>query len=196
MRTQGHPTRRDVIKAGSASVLASAVMPFAPSAAFATGVGCQAPRWDVSEWINGDPGNVDTLKGRIIVIDFFQLWCPGCNSFSGPLLNQWQKTFADEIAEERMVLLKIHTVFEGHNYQTVERLKSYISEKGITLPVGVDRHRDGQRLPETMRAYRTRGTPEMAVIDQDGEIRFQQFGFFESPPVEAMMRDLLGRSRA
>lgn len=191
-------TRRDIMVGGGAVIAAGAagLSSGAITPAYATGVGCQAPQWAITEWINRDPGNIDTLAGKIVVIDFFQLWCPGCNSFSGPLMTKWQQTFADEIADERIVLVKIHTVFEGRNYQTVERLKEYVAAKKITLPVGVDAHVDGQRLPVTMKRYATRGTPEMAVIDQEGVIRFQKFGFFEDVPVEAMIRDLLGRSRA
>ena len=152
--------------------------------------------WDISEWINADPGNVDSLSGKVIVIDFFQLWCPGCNKFSGPLLTHWQQKFADSIADGQLILMKIHTVFEGHSYQTVRRLKSYIREKKTGLPVGVDRHADGERLPETMRRYRTRGTPEIAIIDRDGIIQFQEFGYFEPEPVEAMIKSMLVPTRA
>jgi len=156
----------------------------------------RAPAWDISEWINADPGNVDSLSGKVIVIDFFQLWCPGCNKFSGPLLAHWQQKFADSIADGQLILMKIHTVFEGQSYQTVRRLKSYIREKKIDLPVGVDRHADGERLPETMRRYRTRGTPEIAIIDRDGIIQFQEFGYFEPEPVEAMIQSMLVPTRA
>ncbi len=166
------------------------------SAQRAPRVGLPAPQWDILEWINRDGGNVDALRGSVIVIDFFQLWCPGCNKFSGPLMSYWQEKFATEIGAGQLSLVKIHTVFEGHNYQTVERLRSYVNEKRITLPVGVDRHADGRRLPVTMMRYQTRGTPEMAIIDKQGIIRFQQFGYFEVPPVEAQLRQLMAPSRA
>lgn len=158
-------------------------------------VGRLAPAWDITEWINQDPGNVDSLRGKVIVIDFFQLWCPGCNQFSGPLLTHWQQKFTQNIADGQLLLVKIHTVFEGHSYQTVRRLKGYIKEKGIALPVGVDRHADGQRLPETMRRYRTRGTPEIAIIDSNGMICFQEFGYFEPRPVETMIQSLIAATR-
>ena len=156
----------------------------------------KAPQWAITEWINGDAGNVDTLQGKVIVIDFFQLWCPGCNRFSGPLMSYWQQKFAGAIEAEKLVMVKIHTVFEGHTYQTVSRLKDYVKEKGITIPVGVDAHEDGQRVPVTMSRYRTSGTPEMAVIDKNGLIRFQQFGGFEYKPVEQMIRALIQKTHA
>ena len=75
-------------------------------------------------------------------------------------------------------LVAIHTVFEGHALQTPKRLRQYVKEKNITYPVGIDDQASGQRLPETMILYRTRGTPEMAIIDKEGKIRFQHFGSF------------------
>ena len=192
-------SRRTVLTAAAAAGSLQVLGPLMAQplqARTAPGVGRPAPQWDILEWINGDGGNVATLRGRVIVIDFFQLWCPGCNKFSGPLLSYWQDKFAAEISAGQLSLVKIHTVFEGHNYQTVQRLKSYVREKKITLPVGVDRHEGGSRLPVTMMRYQTRGTPEMAIIDRQGIIRFQQFGYFDVPPVEALLRELMNSARA
>ena len=203
LRAAAQVSRRTFLSTGAGAALAagataglSALLAGPVAAQRAPRIGLPAPQWDILEWINRDGGNVDTLRGQVIVIDFFQLWCPGCNKFSGPLLSYWREKFADEIRSGQLALVKIHTVFEGHNYQTVERLKSYVAEKKITLPVGVDRHADGRRLPVTMMRYQTRGTPEMAIIDKQGIIRFQEFGYFEVPPVEALLRKLMAPTRA
>ena len=153
--------------------------------------GVKAPQWDIVQWLNSDGGNVDTLRGRVIVIDFFQLWCPGCNSFSGPLLKHWQKVFAREISEEKLALVKIHTVFEGHSYQNEKKLRSYVKEKGITMPVGIDRHVAGRHTPVTMSRYRTSGTPEMSFIDKWGMIRFQKFGSFDPDAGQRFVKYLI-----
>lgn len=188
--------RRTFITTSAAAVAAAGLTGQLSSAAKAQAIGRPAPSWDILEWINSDGGNIDTLKGQVIIIDFFQLWCPGCNKFSGPLMKYWQSKFADEKAAGQLVFVKIHTVFEGRNYQTVKRLKSYVKEKGITIPVGVDRHIDDQRIPETMRRYKTRGTPEMVIIDSNGVIRFQEFGSFDPATVEPMISQMLDRARA
>lgn len=175
------------------SVGASALIGALPHTALAYSVPRPAPQWKVSEWLNGDGGNIDSLKGKVIVIDFFQLWCPGCNKFSIPLMEHWEKkVYADEVGAGRLVFISIHTVFEGHNYQTTKRLKRFVKEKGMTHPVGVDLHMSGSRLPETMRLYQTRGTPEMAMVDKEGNIRFQQFGFFEPSQGRHVIDTLLG----
>lgn len=151
-----------------------------------------APDWEVTEWINSNPGDIRSNLGKVIVIDFFQLWCPGCNTFTGPLMQQWQQRFSDEILAGDLLLLKIHTVFEGHDYQNTDRLKSYLVEKDITMPVGVDRHLKNNYLPETKKRYETKGTPEVVMIDRQGKIRFQVFGGFDPVHAEAQLEALIG----
>ena len=148
----------------------------------------QAPEWVISEWINSPGLTLEGLRGKVVVIDFFQLWCPGCNKFSGPLMDKWNQKYSDR---KDIQLVGIHTVFEGHSQQTPKRLRQYVKEKNITYPVGVDDHVSNQRLPETMIRYHTRGTPEMAIIDKKGEIRFQHFGSFNRGVVEKLINTLL-----
>jgi thiol-disulfide isomerase/thioredoxin len=153
--------------------------------------GKKAPEWEISEWINSEPLSLSGLKGKVIVIEFFQLWCPGCNSFSIPLMHHWEQLFKNEASQGRIAFVSIHTVFEGHDFQTPKRLRSFLKKKGINHAVGIDRHIDGKRLPETMRRYNTMGTPEMAIIDKHGTIRLQRFGFFEPAYGEGLIRTLL-----
>ncbi len=153
-----------------------------------------APEWDVSEWINGKGVSVADLKGSVVIVDFFQLWCPGCNSFSIPLMKRWHGLFADEIDSGRLVLISLHTVFEGHDYQNPARLRAFLKEKGISHLVGIDRHNKGEETPQTMKIYRTRGTPEMAFIDKQGRLRFKHFGSFNTDLAEQFVRQLLAES--
>lgn len=150
-----------------------------------------APQWDISQWFNTKGLKLSDLRGQVVVIDFFQMWCPGCNKFSLPLMARWEKLFAREIREKKLTILSIHTVFEGHKQQTVKRLHKYIIKKAITHPVGVDRHEGTNRLPNTMIRYKTNGTPEMAFIDKKGRIRFQKFGYFDPYTGEGLIRALL-----
>ena len=153
-----------------------------------------APEWDVSEWINGNGTTLADLKGSVVVVEFFQLWCPGCNRFSIPLMERWHQVFAEDIDSERLVMVSIHTVFEGHEHQNPARLKAFLEEKGITHLVGIDRHKDGDEIPETMKRYNTRGTPEMAFIDKQGRLKFQHFGGFNVDRAEQYLRQLLDES--
>lgn len=180
-------TRRTVLAGMAAAAAVGVGAPFA----LARQTPRRAPQWDISEWINGHGGNVDTLRGKVIVIDFFQLWCPVCIQFSIPLMNQWEKDFAHAVAAGELAFVSIHTVFEGHGYQNPKRLRRFLKEKAIRHPVGIDRHLPGDHVPQTMRRYGTRGTPEMAIIDKAGMIRFQKFGYFEPAQGARLIRRLL-----
>lgn len=148
-----------------------------------------APDWQVSEWINGDPGNLRAQKGKIVLIHFFQLWCPGCNDFSIPLFQEWEEKFG---SRDDVTILSIHTVFEGHDVQTPERLRAFVQEKGIRHPVGMDAYAPGEsEVPVTMDRYETGGTPHVVIIDKKGDLRFTHFGHFDPGPVEAYIDRLL-----
>ena len=147
-----------------------------------------APEWVISEWINSEGLTLADLRGKVVIIDFFQLWCPGCNKFSGPLMNKWNNKYS---GRKDIQLVGIHTVFEGHSQQTPKRLRQYVKEKNITYPIGVDDHVSNQRTPETMIRFHTRGTPEMAIIDKKGKIRFQHFGSFNPDVIEGLIDTLL-----
>ncbi len=34
----------------------------------------KAPDWIISEWINGPGVTLDELKGKVVIVEFFQLW--------------------------------------------------------------------------------------------------------------------------
>lgn len=150
-----------------------------------------APEWTISKWIKGPETTLEDLQGQIVVIDFFQLWCPGCNHFSIPLMSHWEDVFSEEIKSQKLKLISIHTVFEGHDYQNNRRLEAYVKEKKMRHPVAVDLLPAGSRLPQTMIDYDTRGTPEMAIIDKNGRIRFQKLGSFDIEWATGFIRNLL-----
>ena len=150
-----------------------------------------APEWTVSKWVRGPASTLKDSRGQVVVIDFFQLWCPGCKSFSIPLMGNWEKTFAKEIKQQKLKLISIHTVFEGHAYQTDERLLQFVEERQMRHPVAVDFLPTGSRLPKTMIDYQTRGTPEISIIDKNGRIRFQKIGSFDPEWATGFIRQLL-----
>ena len=151
----------------------------------------QAPEWDVSEWINGQPTTLEALRGKVVVLEMFQMICPGCNNFSIPLVSKWEQRYHKQIEQGDLVIVGIHTVFELHDYQTPTKLKAFLQRKGIHHLVGVDRHIGGDHIPETMKAFRGRGTPEIAIIDKTGQIQFQRAGRFNSKQAEQLIERLM-----
>jgi thiol-disulfide isomerase/thioredoxin len=148
-----------------------------------------APEWQVAEWLNGDPGNLADHRGKVILIDFFQLWCPGCKRFSVPLFNRWHEQYGDR---DDVLIVSIHTVFEGHAHQSPDRLREFVETWSIEHPVGIDTYAsDEDEVPVTMRRFRTGGTPFVVFVDKQGRQRFRHLGSFDDRAAEALIKRLL-----
>jgi len=49
-----------------------------------TAVGKQAPEYEVSTWVQGVPRTLAELRGKVVLVDVFQVNCPGCFLFNLP----------------------------------------------------------------------------------------------------------------
>ena len=132
------------------------------------------PDWTVAEWLNSDgPLTLSDFQGRIVVLEAFQMLCPGCVAHGLPLLQQVQATFdpAD------VAVLGLHTVFEHHEAQgSRAALAAFLHEYRIRFPVGIDAQRKGSPLPATMADYEMQGTPTLVLFDREGRRVRQYFG--------------------
>ena len=106
-----------------------------------------------------------------------------------PLFNRWHERYGQR---DDVLVVSIHTVFEGHDYQSPERLREFVETWGIEHPVGIDTYAaEGGEVPETMRRYRTGGTPHVVIVDKWGRQRFRHLGGFDEQAVEAFIDELL-----
>jgi len=145
---------------------------------------------DASAWLNTmSPLTLGGLRGRVVVIEAFQMLCPGCVQHGIP---QAQRIAAAFRAEDVQVI-GLHSVFEHHAVQgTREALEAFVHEFRVGFPVAIDRQ-DG-RLPATMAAYAMQGTPTLVVIDRKGVRRAQYLGVVSDLEVGAVLGKLLGES--
>ena len=127
---------------------------------------------DVSEWVNSAPVAPEALRGRVVVVEAFQMLCPGCVSHGLPLAQRLHAMFDSS----ELVVLGLHTVFEHHAVMGREALEVFLSEYRIEFPVAIDRPIAGQAIPATMQRYGLRGTPSMMIIDREGRVRQVAFG--------------------
>jgi peroxiredoxin len=147
----------------------------------------QAPELMVSQWFNtNDAITLASLKGRVVVIEAFQMLCPGCVSNGIPQARKIDALFP----KDKLVMLGLHTVFEHHDAMTPVSLKAFIHEYQLRFPVGVDEAGPGA-LPRTMEAYGLRGTPSLLIIDQQGMLRANHFGHVEDIQIGAEIATLL-----
>ncbi len=153
-----------------------------------------APAWQVSQWFNtARPPSLESLRGKVVVLEAFQMLCPGCVSHGLPQASRVHATFP----AEQVAVVGLHTVFEHHAAMTPVALEAFLHEYRIGFPVGVDQPGpEGDRLPRTMRAYAMRGTPSLVLIDAQGNIRGHHFGQVEDLALGATIASLVHEARS
>ena len=133
----------------------------------------RAPELITSRWFNTEkPVTLAGLRGRVVLIEAFQMLCPGCVSHALPQAQTIHKTFNPE----DVAVIGLHTVFEHHEAMTPTALEAFLHEYRIEFPVGVDTPSDPPAIPRTMALYHMQGTPTTILLDRKGRIRKMKFG--------------------
>jgi len=132
-----------------------------------------APAIHAARWLNAaEPLTLERLRGRVVLIEAFQMLCPGCVSHGLPQAQRVRETFG----ETDVAVIGLHSVFEHHDAQTPLALEAFLHEYRIGFPVAVDAPGEDRGLPRTMAAYGLQGTPTLVLIDRQGRRRVQHFG--------------------
>lgn len=147
-----------------------------------------APDWEVGEWLNtATPLTLAGLRGKVVVVEAFQMLCPGCVLHGIPQAQRIEALFP----REHVAVIGLHAVFEHHEANTRAALAAFLHEYRVAFPVGVDRHEKGNPLPLTMQRYAMRGTPTLLLIDREGRLRQHWFGQVEDLLVGSEIARLL-----
>lgn len=140
--------------------------------------GRTAPELELDGWIDGNgrdrtPLRFSELRGKIIYMYFFQAWCPGCQSHGFPTIKALTERFGDN---PNVVFVAIQTVFEGFHINTPGKLRESQRKYGLRIPMAHDAGNPAtNRIPATMRNYRSGGTPWTVIIDHHGTVIYNQF---------------------
>lgn len=112
------------------------------------------PALSTLNWINSEPLELEALKGKVVLLDFWATWCGPCLG-AIPKLNKLQKEFKDQG-------LVIIGVCHPHK---ADRMGSTVKDRGITYAICEDR--DGT----TGTTYKVNGYPDYYLIDRQGRLR-------------------------
>ncbi|MFI2429844.1 peroxiredoxin family protein [Streptomyces sp. NPDC018955] len=153
----------------------------------ATQVHRTAPDWDVSQWLNSDALDLERLRGKVVLLEAFQMLCPGCVAHGIPQAQRVESAFAGADVQ----VVGLHSVFEHHAAMTPVALEAFLSEYRVTFPVAVDRHAEDDPTPLTFARYAMQGTPTTVLIDREGRLRMQRFGAVEDLVLGASIATLL-----
>lgn len=90
-------------------------------------IGKPAPQLHLSDWVQGNPIQLDQLLGQVVLIEVFQVNCPGCFLYSLPQAIDLHQRYYDK----GLTVIGIATAFEDFELNTLDNLKLLIEENKV-----------------------------------------------------------------
>jgi thiol-disulfide isomerase/thioredoxin len=164
-------------------------------AAVAPFLGKPAPALRVDSWVGGEVKSADVLtalRGRIVVLDFWQSWCEPCR-MAMPKLVALQKEHPAEV--QVLGLCRV----EDYGYDVSEKkavrpiakadfpahVADFRADMAINYPLAIADTRANND------AYKVAGIPTLVVIDRAGIVRYMSCGAGEPGLFELAMAGVL-----
>ena len=135
-----------------------------------------------TEWINAEPLTPESLRGKVVLVDFWTYSCINCLR-TLPYLRAW----ADKYKDAGLVVLGVHApefAFE----KRLSNVRKATRDLGIGFPVAVDNDF------AIWRRFGNRAWPAFYFIDAQGRIRHHQFGENQYEEAEQVIQQLLAEA--
>ncbi len=111
--------------------------------------------------IDGQEIDMEKLKGKVVLLNFFATWCNPC-MVEMPSL---QKKIWERFKDDDFFLLAL-----GREH-TVEEMKEFVKVKGFTFPVAADTGR------AVFKKFAVQNIPRNVIVDKNGNIVYQSVGY-------------------
>jgi thiol-disulfide isomerase/thioredoxin len=86
-------------------------------------IGSPAPNLHISSWVQGKPTNIDAEKGNVVLVEVFQVNCPGCFLYGMPeAINLYNK-----YRDKGLTVLAVATAFEDYDKNNLENLNKLVT---------------------------------------------------------------------
>ena len=144
-------------------------------------IGAVAPAWHDIETVSGSfPSSVASVRGRVVLLDFWATWCIPCRVVM-PKLGALQARYG---AQGLSVL--------GVSAEEAQDVALFAQRSPVRYPIGVDKH------AETTRSYGVISLPTLVVIDKRGVVRDVSIGYdpVQDTRLESTVRTLLAETSA
>ena len=146
----------------------------------------ELPHQSASDWINSAPLTLASLRGSVVLIEFWTFDCYNCRNTL-----PWLKAIHAEYAQRGLKVVSVHTP-ELPQERDPANVRTAVKELGITYPVMIDGDFS------YWRAMKNRYWPAFYLVDRDGTIVLAAFGELHrgetrGDAMEARIRDLLTR---
>jgi thiol-disulfide isomerase/thioredoxin len=84
------------------------------------------------EWINSPALSNESLKGKVVLVDFWTFDCINCKH-TLPYVKDWAKKYG----KDGLVVIGVHTPEYGFE-RIIDNVRDKVKEYGITYPVAID----------------------------------------------------------
>ena len=153
-------------------------------------IGAPAPELVISRWLEGQPKNLGDLRGKVVLLDFWAMWCGPCVT-AFPRLREFQSKYADQGLEVIGV-----TRFYGRSdteeslsrEQEWKSLQSYKAKHKLAYPFAVGKMDDVTNEEQ----YGVVGLPAVILIDRRGQVRHVKRGIGDYRKLEKQIEKLIG----
>jgi thiol-disulfide isomerase/thioredoxin len=137
------------------------------------------PAYGAERWINSPPLTMKELRGKVVIIDFWEYTCVNCVR-TLPYVTEWYRRYGDY----GLVIVGVHTPeFEfGKDRANVARA---VKDFGIGYPVVLDNDY------EIWRAYANRYWPRKYIVDRGGKIIYDHAGEGGYAETEELLQKLV-----
>lgn len=166
-------------------------------------VGQMAPKWEVDAWVNVIDMDRESLKGKVVLIDFWAMWCGPCIA-TFPHLRDWREEFSEEGFE-------IVGVTQYYNYRWDDEKKRPAPSTDEADPAAereaIDKFLQHYELKHPVMvtpdnsdmssAYGVQGIPHVVLLDQEGVVQLVKTGAGQATAdeIEAKIRELLDKKK-
>lgn len=134
----------------------------------------------ISQWLNSEPLTIASLRGSVVLLQFWTFGCINCQR-TLPALVGWHQRYADQ----GLKIIGVHTPEFAYE-RDVNNIQRALEQHDIAYPVPLDN--DFQ----TWRAYENRYWPHLFLADRDGILRYDHIGEGAYDTTEQTIRVLLG----
>ena len=135
----------------------------------------------ISAWLNSKPLSVSSLRGKVVLVDFWTYSCINCLR-TLPHLEAWDKRYR----KDGLVIVGVHTPEFAFEH-VVSNVRGAAHRLGVRYPIAID-NRYG-----TWEAYGNQYWPAEYLIDRSGHVRHAHFGEGEYDRTESLIRELLSK---
>jgi thiol-disulfide isomerase/thioredoxin len=133
----------------------------------------------ISGWINSEPLTLNSLKGRVVFLDFWTYGCYNCQN----TLPEMKKLYA-KYGNEGLVIVGVHTP-EFPYERKRENVEVAVARAGLAYPIALDSDN------RTWKAYGNHYWPRQTLVDAKGEVRYEHVGEGGYEEIEAKVVELL-----